>query len=233
MTRASAGCVKVSFIEGISIPSDSVIGVICDRAPEPEPRPIGDRPECSRRGPRPSTEGRGPHPRDPRGRERAGARARPRFAPRSSEASSPIGARARGVRRRDVGRVCRSPRRPATRCNWNSGTGFGSTSGQPSGSRGASRSNTWSKVRAEASRSVNGSPELPGGAERGDHRGVPVLLVEHGLLPNPRRDEHRRDPVAGAVEAESELAGWRRRDRAVGRVPAAHGRRSRPVRPSR
>ena len=67
--------------------------------------------------------------------------------------------------------------------------------------------------------------ESPGLAQRGDQRGVAVLLVVHRARFDPRRHDDGGYPVAGAVEGEAELAGrrrwiwrrdWPRRDMVVG-----------------
>ena len=53
-----------------------------------------------------------------------------------------------------------SARRLLTCSSWKGGTGRGSTSGQVSGGRGVSRLRRCPKVRAAASRAVNGLPSF-------------------------------------------------------------------------
>lgn len=55
--------------------------------------------------------------------------------------------------------------------------------------------------------------EAPHLAERGDHRRVPVLVVDHDPLVHPGGDDDGRHPVAGAVESEVELSRRRARVR--------------------
>ena len=60
----------------------------------------------------------------------------------------------------------------------------------------------WKNLRAAASRAVSGSPRAPLLAQCGDQGGVPVFLVEHLALGDPRGDHDGRDPVARPVEPE-------------------------------
>src|SRR4029077_17780265 len=51
-----------------------------------------------------------------------------------------------------------------------------------------------------------GIAQVPHLAQGGDERGVTILLVVDRARFDPGRDDDRRDPVAGTVERESELA---------------------------
>src|SRR6185437_10795087 len=59
--------------------------------------------------------------------------------------------------------------------------------------------------------------QTPGLAQRGDQRGVPILLVVYRPWLHPWRHDDGRHPVPGTIEGETELAGRcgrvRRRDR--------------------
>ena|SRR6516225_3399586 len=83
--------------------------------------------------------------------------------------------------------------------------GWAATVGQVCGSRGVPRVNTWSKVRAEASRWVNGTPRSQA------LRSVAISEVcrYSSLYTEPRLDPWRHDDdgdaVAGTVEREAEV----------------------------
>ena len=99
---------------------------------------------------------------------------------------------------------------------WNCGTGSASTSGQLAGSRGLSGEQV---IKGGGGGVAAGErvAETPCVAERGDHRCMSVLIVDHDPLVHPRGDDDRRHPVTRAVEFEVELPRWR------GRVRRGHG----------